>query len=365
MKKILILVDQLNAHGGIEKLAALKANYWADVFQYEVTIISTEQLQKPLIYKLSDKVKFIDLSINYNREKSYFSAANVLKFLKNIFLIQRYILSNQPDFVLVASHIPITYFLPFLIKKSKTIKEFHFTKFYRRAINFKSKVLNFIEGRYDYLVVLSQEEVGFYPSENTVVIANPIESKGVPAVQNSEKSNTAIFVGRLAPVKQLEELVIIWSKFIQLKPDWKLHIFGAKEGAYYEQIRQLVDQYQLNDSFIFKGQSNDIGTELMQSKVLLLTSEQECFPMVILEAHSKGVPVISYDSPTGPRNIIHNNLDGLLVELNNNDSFVKTLVRLDEDAELQNNLSANAFNNAKHYSIDKIMTDWNDLIFNK
>ncbi len=72
MKKILILVDQLNSHGGIEKLVALKANYWADVFQYEVTIVSTEQHQKLLVYKLSNKVKFIDLYINYHREKSYF-----------------------------------------------------------------------------------------------------------------------------------------------------------------------------------------------------------------------------------------------------------------------------------------------------
>jgi glycosyltransferase involved in cell wall biosynthesis len=365
MKKILILVDQLNSHGGIEKLVALKANYWADVFQYKVTIISTEQHQKPLVYKLSDKVKFIDLSINYHREKSYFSASNVLKFLKNIFLIQRYILKNQPDFIVVASHIPITYFLPFLMKKSKTIKEFHFTKFSRRALNFKSKVLNFIESKYDYLVVLSQEEVGFYPSSNTVVIANPIENAVIHPPRNSEKSNTAIFVGRLAPVKQLEELVLIWSKFIPLKPDWKLHVFGAKEGAYFERIQQLVAQQQLTDSFIFKGQSDAIEAELLQSKVLLLTSEQECFPMVILEAQSKGVPVISYDSPTGPRNIIHNNVDGILVEYNNSDSFVKILVQFDEDKELQNSLSEQAVRNASNYQMESIMNRWNTLLFTK
>jgi len=365
MKKILILVDQLNGHGGIEKLVAIKANYWVDVFQYEVTIVSTEQQQKPLIYKLSDKVKFIDLSINYQREKSYFSASNVVKFLKNIFLIQKYILQHQPDFIVVASHIPITYFLPFLLKRSKTIKEFHNTRFNRRVVSFKTKALNYIESKYDYLVVLSQEEVGFYPYNNTVVIANPIERLAVNLIRNSEKSTTAIFVGRLAPVKQLEQLVAIWSKFIQLKPNWKLHVFGAKEGAYFEQIQERVAELEIQNSFIFKGQSNAIDSELLHSKVLLLTSKQECFPMVILEAQSKGVPVISYDSPTGPRNIIHNNLDGILVEYNNSDSFVAELVRFDEDSNLQNSLSEQALRNAANYELESIMNRWNTLIFSK
>src|SRR6478672_4589266 len=175
MKKIVILVDQLHSHGGIERLVALKANYWSTVFNYDVTIIATEQLQQPIIYALSEKVKFIDLAINYHRGKSYFSMENGLKFLSNIRQIQNYIAKEKPDFIDVASHIPITYFLPFLITKAKTIKEFHFTKFERvKQQDAKSKLLNYIEGKYDYLVVLSEEEKQFYTSDNVVVIPNPI-----------------------------------------------------------------------------------------------------------------------------------------------------------------------------------------------
>ena len=366
MKKIVILVDQLNSHGGIEKLVALKANYWATVFDYDVTIISTEQLGKPLIYSLSDKVKFLDLAINYNREKSYFSFSNGLKFLSNVIKIQRYILKEKPHFIDVASHIPITYFLPFLYRKSKIIKEFHFTKFDRvKQTDFKSKILNYIESNYDFLVVLSEEERNFYASNNTVVIPNPIAINSQIQFANIEDNdNIAVAVVRFAPVKQLEKMITIWSSFIAINPTWKLHIFGTTGTDYFKKIEQLVFDENLQNSVVFKGQSDVIQIEIAKAKVVIMTSEQECFPLVILEANSVGIPVISFDCPTGPRNVIHHKTDGILVEFNNCDSFVNELVAFDTDKTYQKHLSKNATENAKKYTIEVIMNKWNELIFN-
>ena len=366
MKKIVILVDQLNSHGGIEKLVAVKANYWATVFDYDVTIISTEQLGKPSIYSLSDKVKFVDLAINYHREKSYFSLSNGLKFLSNVVKIQRYILKENPHFIDVASHIPITYFLPFLYRKSKIIKEFHFTKFERvKQQNFKSKVLNYIESNYDFLVVLSEEEKNFYVSNNVVVIPNPIEiNPQIQLKKIEDNENIAVAVVRFAPVKQLDKMIEIWSSFLVINPTWKLHIFGTTGNDYFKKIAQLVFDKNLQKSVVFKGQSDVIQTEITKAKVVLMTSEQECFPLVILEANSVGIPVISFDCPTGPRNIMHHKTDGILVEYNNCDSFVTELVAFDADSTYQKYLSKNAIKNANKYSIEVIMNKWNQLIFN-
>ena len=359
-------MDQLNSHGGIEKLVAVKANYWATVFDYDVTIISTEQLGKPLIYSLSDKVKFIDLAVNYHREKSYFSVSNGLKFLFNVVKIQRYILKEKPHFIDVASHIPITYFLPFLYRKSKIIKEFHFTKFDRvKQQDFKSKVLNYIESKYDFLVVLSQEERRFYASNNALVIPNPIANTHEIQLRNIEDNeNIAVAVVRFAVVKQLEKMIAIWSSFIAINPTWKLHIFGTTGNDCFKKIEQLVFDNNLQNCIVFKGQSDAIQSEIAKAKIVLMTSEQECFPLVILEANSVGIPVISFDSPTGPRNIIHHKKDGILVEYNNCDSFVKELVAFDTDTTYQKYLSKNAKENADKYAIEVIMNKWNELIFN-
>ena len=96
-----------------------------------------------------------------------------------------------------------------------------------------------------------------------------------------------------------------------------------------------------------------------------MTSEQECFPMVILEAHSCGVPVVSFDAPTGPRNIIHHNEDGILVDNNNEDEFVEILENLALNQEKIQVLSDGALQNSKNYELQKVMNLWKNLIFDK
>jgi len=367
MKKIVILVDQMHSHGGIEKLVAIKANYWSAIFGYDVTILSTEQAGKPIIYELNNKVKFIDLVIDYDRDKSYFSSINVLKLLKNILKIQQYIFKQKPDFILVASHIPITYVLPFLIKrKTKTIKEFHYTKFYDFNLGIKNKLLIFVESKYDYLVTLSKEEQSFYYSNNTIIIPNPIEEE-VNEVVNSiaQRPLVAIAIVRFAPVKQLESMVAIWEQFYKNNPNWELHLYGSIGNDYYQKIYNLVQEKQLESTILFKGQTNEVSIVLQNARVLLTTSIQECFPMVILEAFAVGVPAVSFDCPTGPRNIICDGEDGFLLPVGDYGKFVNRLEQLSNDSQLLETLSNNAKKNASNYSLSKVMNMWNTIIFAK
>ncbi|UTJ05792.1 glycosyltransferase [Arcobacter roscoffensis] len=366
MKKIAILIDQFYEHGGIEKLVSIKANYWSKYFNYDVTLIATENKNKPYVYELEKSVNFIDLKINFNREKSYFSSENLKLFIKNVTLMQNYIDKNRPDYILVASHIPITYILPFLsLNQTKTIKEFHFTQFYRKEkTSFKNKVFNFIESKYDKLIVLSKEERSFYKTDNVIIVPNPITSKST--FNESNKTNTFSVVCRFAPVKQLEILVEVWKNLIEKLPDldWDLNIFGDYKSEYGNKVNTLIQQYNLQDSINLKGQSNKVLEEIKSSKALLITSSQECFPMVILEAQSVGVPVISFDCPTGPRNIINNYKDGILVEHNTIEDFVSKLIQFITNENLQNELIKNSLKNAEKYTLEKIMNLWKEKVFN-
>lgn len=104
-------------------------------------------------------------------------------------------------------------------------------------------------------------------------------------------------------------------------------LYGAKE--IYWKIQKLVEEKNLENSILFKGKNQWCCFRIEQSKITVDDFwEHECFPMVILEAHSSGVPVISFDAPTGPRNIIHHNKDGILVDNNNEDEFVEILENL-------------------------------------
>ena len=365
MKTILILVDQFYLHGGIEKLVAIKANYWADKFGYKVIIVSTEQQDNEKIYPLSDKVIFEDLDINFHRGVSFFHHKNLKKLSLNFRKVKNTIKTYNPDLILVASHIPMTYLLPFVKTKAKIAKEFHFSK-HARIDTQKDKLFQIIENKYDFLIVLSEEEKQFYNSDKAVVIPNPIEISTAITLQDiKNKERIAAAILRFAPVKQLDKMVAAWEIFHQNEKDWKLFIYGDTQEAYYKEIKQLVEEKKLENTIIFKGKTNNVYKALQEVSILLMTSANECFPMVILEANSCGVPVISFDSPTGPRNIIQNNVDGIIVALNDINVFAKHLTALAANDKMRIEMSIYAVENSKKYQLDKIMDLWKTKIIEK
>src|SRR5690554_6663225 len=122
--KILFSTDQTYLHGGIEKVMAEKANYFADVLGYDVTILTTEQNDQPAQYPLSKAVKQADLGVNYNRIKSYFSFQNIRKLPLHFYRQQKALHQINPDIVIVCNYAFDFYWYPFIHKSSKKIKEF-------------------------------------------------------------------------------------------------------------------------------------------------------------------------------------------------------------------------------------------------
>src|SRR5690554_4258143 len=114
MKTIVILTDQLHKIGGINSLIQLKANFWTSDKGYEIHIVTTEQGSKTPFYTFDSKVNFLDLNINYNRNKSYFSIGNFFKVIKNLLSLRSLLKKIKPDLLIIANHIPATLFFTFL-----------------------------------------------------------------------------------------------------------------------------------------------------------------------------------------------------------------------------------------------------------
>ncbi|WP_417558879.1 glycosyltransferase [Mesoflavibacter zeaxanthinifaciens] len=365
MKTIMILVDQFYLHGGIEKLVSIKANYWANQSGYKVIIVSTDQQNRHKVYNLSDKVKFIDLNINYKRAISFFHPKNLGKLIKNVKRVKQVVKNQDPDLILVASHIPMTYLLPFINTKVPIAKEFHFSK-YTRTPSKKNEFFEKIESRYDWLIVLSEEEKQFFSSDNVVVIPNPIEvSSNIEIYDLKNKGKVAGAILRFAPVKQLDKMVTAWEMFYQKNRDWKLYVYGNTQEGNFNEIEALVREKKLKETIVFKGKTDNIYKALEEIGVLLMTSANECFPMVILEANSCGVPVVSFDSPTGPRNIINHNIDGVIVPHNDIYALAEQLHEVVNNKERLLKLSRNALINSRLYQLDKIMSIWQTKIIDK
>tara|TARA_R110001583_G_scaffold105519_6_gene253450 strand:- start:662 stop:1768 length:1107 start_codon:yes stop_codon:yes gene_type:complete len=367
MKKIAILTDQISEIGGITSLIHSKANYWVAKRNYQIHIITTEQKNKPPYYELSDKVDLHDLSVNYNRHSSYFGPMNFFKIINNIIRLQWLLWKIKPNLTIIANHIPVTFFFPLLITKSKFIKEFHFSKFNlsKRKKTLFQRFQNFLESKFDFLIVLSPEESTFYNCDNVVTIPNPIEFNQDIEPKYGNRKKIAMAAGRISQVKRFDTLIDIWSVFVRKNKDWKLEIYGDGEKDYVDDLKKKIIDLNLSNYIKIKPAINSIKNKMNENGVYLMTSDVECFPMVLLEAQTCGLPIISFDCPTGPRNIITSMCNGILVEDKNNEEFVKQLHELINNGPLRLNIAKNGFKSVKNYNMNSIMSIWDTEIINK
>ena len=367
--KIVYYTDQVYLHGGIEKVLAQKLNYFVNLSEYEVHLITTEQKGNQFCYPISDKVIHHDLEINYIREKSYFNPANFKKVPKHIKTLKSKLKEIEPSVLIVCNFAFDFYFIQFICKDIKTVKEFHTSRYYYNQrlpkVSFFKKTLfkinNYIERKYTHIVVLNNDEKIYYKSNNIVVIPNAI---GMVNVDNSiKRDNVIIAAGRMAEVKQFDHLIKAWSFIEKDFPDWKVEIYGEGDESISKKLNSLINDLSLANIKLM-GATSSLGLKMEKGSIYAMTSLTECFPMVLLEALSCGLPIISYNCPNGPKNIITNNQDGIIVKHNNIELFSKILSEFIRNNKLRKQMEINAINNVKRFSEDRVMKKWSQLFKN-
>lgn len=365
--KIVFNTDQIYLHGGIEKVIAIKANYFANLPNIEVIILTTEQKNKIACYALDRNVKQIDLEVNYNRRKSYFSTENIKKAF-NHFIKQRKILKKlQADILISPNYNFDHYWLPLIIPaKTKVIKEIHASGYespkLRENKNLRSKLKWWFNDRvlanYNCIVVLNEDEKKYQKTNNVEVIPNPI---AISNLKLSLENKQVLAAGRIAPVKGFDQLIRAWQLVNIEHPDWQLHIYGDSYLDTKVMLQKQIKEYHLENVVFFKNSVSSLPQTMLAYSIYAMSSITECFPMVLLEALSVGLPVVSYDCPNGPRNIISNQKDGILVENQQPEKLAEGLLLLIENEFLRKSMGESAKLKCKKFETEIVMQKWMDL----
>ena len=140
--KVMFSSDHTYLHGGIEKVMAGKANYFADILGYEVYILTTQQTNNQPCYALSNKIKLIDLDVRYKRDKSYFHPINLIKIPGHYARLKKVLKEIRPDVFIVCNFAFDFYWLPFIEKRIFKIKEFHSSRYFEHVNRLKSTTLS-------------------------------------------------------------------------------------------------------------------------------------------------------------------------------------------------------------------------------
>ena len=363
MMKIVYLTDQLAEHGGIEKIVSQKINQWIQSYGYEVILITYRQQNRPFIYPVDAKVQHVDLGMNYQEGKSYFSGANLMCAWKHYHALGKALKANQPDVIISASFTPDQYFLPFLLKDIPKIKELHASGYNLiPAMTGPKRALFNLLQRYDRLVVLNPSEAEYYPGFPVTVVPNFIDDQSAPPIVEERRQNILIAAGRIAPVKQFDHLIRAWAIIGKGFPEWQVHIYGEGSAALQRELSTLISSAGLGGQVKLMGGTSVLGQKMAEASLFGMTSATECFPMVLLEAQQAGLVVVSYRCPHGPENILHHNVDGILTQYNDYEQYAGELAALIRDKEKMQYLAQNARSNARQFTAGTIMARWNELI---
>jgi glycosyltransferase involved in cell wall biosynthesis len=163
----------------------------------------------------------------------------------------------------------------------------------------------------------------------------------------------------LVPEKGFELLIRAFAGCIANHRDWDLAIFG--DGPEREALQSLAARLGIAGSVQFGGLVRETAAELAASEIFALSSKFEGFPNVLLEAMSCGTPVVSFDCPSGPSEIIRDGFDGLIVPPGDVNLFSAALARLMSDSALRAQLGNNARTSVERYSAEKISAMWSGL----
>lgn len=215
---------------------------------------------------------------------------------------------------------------------------------------------------FDALVTLTEQDKRSYAEAFPGIprierIPNPLTSLDVPVSDLTGK--IVMSAGRLVRTKAFHDLIRAFGAVVERHPDWTLRIYG--EGPEEPRLRRLIMRSHLYNHVFLMGVHDRLSEQFAKGSLLAMSSRSEGFGMVLLEAMNSGLPVVSYDCPVGPREIITPERDGLLVPMGDADSLAAAIRRLIENEELRRTLGAAARKTAANYDPDVITRTWERL----
>ena len=373
--KIVYVYPQFAHHAGTERILIDKMNYLAEKEGYDIIMLTYEQAHHEIAYPLSPKVRHVDLGVcfyplyRYNRLTRFFKWKKKERQLQRLF--NAFMASERPDIV-----VSVTYFAEVLslevqcpVKFVKVL-ESHIGLRYilnNDSDNRKSLIrwLGTIQKKHlliknakkcDVIVALNKTDSDDWSRYLKSTIIPNMVHLNTSGLYSKHDSKRVIFAGRLCSQKAVFDLLKVWRLVNERHPDWQLDLYGEGE----DKDRLMMEIAEMNANVQIYPPTDDIFKQFIDSSIFVLTSLYEPFGLVIPEAMSCGLPVVSFEGD-GPCSIITDGVDGFLIKNRSIEDFADKVCLLMEDDNLRRTMGEAGIKSSQRYSAEKIMPMWKEL----
>lgn len=363
--KLLYIENTLAIHGGIERVLTDKLNWLVEHGDCEICLLLANQGNHPIVFPLSHRVECHDLGIMFHQVYRYSGLKRYrLMFKLHRLFRQRVIAQIQtfsPDIIVftrmgfVCDIMKVHGNVPVVYEAHNTFSSYTIE---RRSwlLKLQLKYWHYALRKVQVIVALTQGDAMEWKKLNphVQVIPNVVHLNETSRFSDC-CSKSAIFVGRFSFQKDIQSLLLIWREVYQRHPDWQLHIFGG----YGEQQDNCVTVISKMEAGVSLHQPTaQIYNNYLKSSILLMTSYYESFGLVLPEAMSCGLPVVAFDCPYGPADIISDGEDGFIIKNRSINEYVDKVCLLMEDENLRKKLGRAGILSSQRYRASVIMPQW-------
>lgn len=344
--------------GGTEKMTQLLSSKLCKNKDNNIFVLTKSNIKIKPYFTLDDNVKY-DILDNGKYIK-------ILSIVKDVFLLAKYIKKNNID-VLINVDVSLGVFslpLKVLCPKLKQIYWEHFCVLYninnKRTNTLRKKALKYG----DAYVVLTPEDKQQLINTNNKINAKLINIPNISTYQVSDEeynmnSKIIMSVGNLINVKGFDLAIQAAVKVFEKHPDWCWQIYG--DGINGEDFKRTVRELSLENKINFMGKTINLKQAYSNAAIFVLPSRSEGFGLVLIEAQAHHLPTIAFDVPFGPRNVISDGVNGILVEPFDTDNLADAICHLIENDTVRKSFSDSASKELYKYQAEIVAKQWQNL----
>lgn len=334
--------------GGAERFTVLLSKGLADK-GYDIHLLTGVKEERE--FQVANNVKRVIL---HERKSLIPNAKSLSTYLKEYDIDICLAIGIYPNFVAILAK-------KFSIRTKIIISERNAPK--QDHLSWKSKLLRkLLYHQADAFVFQTPGARDFYSKniqKRSVVIPNPLK-EGLP-IRSSNPKKEIVAVGRLMPQKNYELLLSAFAEVCKQNTEYTLHIYG--QGIYESHLRNYAKSLKIDGRVFFEGFKNDVHSCIKDSDIYVLSSDFEGLPNALMEAMAMGFPVISTDCPPGgPKMLIEDGVNGLLVQVENKDELSRAMLKLIGDENLKVQIAKNAAKSIREYTLNNIINLWETFL---
>jgi GalNAc-alpha-(1->4)-GalNAc-alpha-(1->3)-diNAcBac-PP-undecaprenol alpha-1,4-N-acetyl-D-galactosaminyltransferase len=346
--------------GGAERVMSIMANYWAQK-GWTITLLTFDDGTTPPFYALDRRVRHKPLGL---AEESTNILQAIWRNVGRVLVLRREIAASCPDAVIsFMDRTNVLVLLATLGMQVPVLVSERTNPLMNSPGRSWATLRNFLYPCADAIIVQTEHATTYFHHLSQVqVIPNPV----INCAQNKTlhplrlPKHSIVAMGQFKAAKRFDMLISAFASLGQHCSRWHLVILG--DGELRSELEKLADELGITDQILLPGQVKKPHTVLAQASIFVLSSRFEGFPNALCEAMACGLAVIATDCPSGPREIIRDGVDGILVPNEDVNALASAMARLMADEDERRRLAARAPEITERFGLEKVMGMWETVL---